>query len=236
VTKVPIELIPQFQTLERQLKAMGLYTGPIDDDWGSGVDKAIARLRPAPPAAPPQPNTLPLRYPRGYEWLGNIGLLPRTISEGLPLIGVLEDAGKANDPTIMAWAKETGLANVYTADAVPWCGLFAAVVAGRAGYKKPTNPLWALNWAKFGVEAAQPCLGYVLAFQRKGGGHVGFYIGEDKDAYHVLGGNQSDSVSIARIAKNRLYAVRRPNWNTAPASSKPYILASGGGRLSTNEA
>jgi hypothetical protein len=41
----------------------------------------------------------------------------------------------------------------------------------------------------------------VLVFERPGGGHVGYYFGEDATAYHVLGGNQGDAVTIARIAR-----------------------------------
>lgn len=43
-----------------------------------------------------------------------------------------------------------------------------------------------------------------------GKGHVGFYAGEDKTAYRILGGNQSNSVSLAWIAKDRLLASRWP--------------------------
>jgi fatty acid/phospholipid biosynthesis enzyme len=80
----------------------------------------------------------------------------------------------------------------------------------------------------------------VLVFSRKvaGGyaGHVGIYVAEDASAFHVLGGNQGDAVSVARVAKDRCVAVRRPAFATAlPASAKPYRVATGGA-LSTNEA
>ncbi len=176
-----------------------------------------------------------MTLPPAYKWLNNVGTLPRTIQEGLKLLGTLETPGSKNNPTIMAWAKETDLGTVYTADAVPWCGLFAAVVAKRAGKEIPRAPLWALSWANFGVEAGQPRLGDILTFTRSGGGHVGFYVGEDKTAYHVLGGNQSDSVSIARIDKRRLYRARRPVYQHQPESVQPYVVAATGG-LSTNEA
>jgi cell wall-associated NlpC family hydrolase len=35
-------------------------------------------------------------------------------------------------------------------------------------------------------------LGDVLVFRRGGGGHVALYVGEDEEAFHVLGGNQAD--------------------------------------------
>ena len=74
----------------------------------------------------------------------------------------------------------------------------------------------------------------MLVFTRSGGGHVGFYAGEDADAYHVLGGNQSDAVTIARIAKSRCIAIRWPS--TAPAPVGGRVFSALAGTLSRNEA
>lgn len=173
--------------------------------------------------------------PAKYRWLEALEL-PRTIVEGLRLYGTKEVPGAVNAPAIMEWAKETRLSSSYVADAVPWCGLFAAVVAQRAGWEPVASPLWARNWAKFGVESRNPGLGDVLVFKRDSSGHVGFYVGEDETAFHVLGGNQGDQVSIVRVAKNRLIASRRPKWKVSqPSTVKPYHLASGG-ELSNHEA
>ena len=177
-----------------------------------------------------------MTLPASYAWLRTVGTLPRMVAEALKLHGTLEVAGSGNSPTILAWAKETGLDKQgYTADAVPWCGLFMAVVALRAGKPVPRHPLWALNWAGFGTPEHQPCLGDVLTFIRSGGGHVGLYIGEDQTAYHVLGGNQADKVCIIRIDKKRLYRVARAPMQTPPPSVRPMVLAANG-PLSRNEA
>ena len=50
----------------------------------------------------------------------------------------------------------------------------------------------------------------VLIFERGSGGHVGFAIGQNDAHFYVLGGNQSDAVTIARIAKSHLLGARRP--------------------------
>lgn len=172
--------------------------------------------------------------PAAYAWLNKL-TVPRTIGKALELYGVTEKAGGANNPEILAWAKETGLAGVYNADSIPWCGLFAAVVCKRADKPVVKDPLWARNWAKFGKVSERPGLGDVLVFARDGGGHVGFYVAEDPGAYHVLGGNQGDAVSIVRIAKSRCIAARRPPYTNQPESVKPYHVAAGG-QLSQNEA
>lgn len=176
----------------------------------------------------------------GYEWLATLGTLPRVVAEGLKLIGVAEVVGKGSNRTIIGWRDELNTAgwaiSGYSDDDIPWCGLFAAIVAHHAGKLVPENPLWARNWLKFGTPVVKPSLGDVLVFQRPGGGgHVGFYIGEDKTAFHVLGGNQGNKVSITRIAKDRCIGVRQPDYNAAPASMRPFNLASAG-VLSSNEA
>lgn len=174
--------------------------------------------------------------PKKYAWLHNEGG-PRMIVEFIKIHGIDENPGKANDPDIMSWARELGYEKTYTADSIPWCGLCMGIIAKRAG-KDITpvgNILWALNWAKFGNPVEVPMLGDVLVFKRDGGGHVGLYIGEDADYYHVGGGNQSDDTSITRIAKSRLYRARRPHYNNQPANVRR-IWLSASGAVSKNEA
>lgn len=174
--------------------------------------------------------------PPAYGWIDDLRPLPRMLQEARKLFGTKEVAGSANSPVILGWAKEVGLAKSYTDDAIPWCGLFMAVVAKRAGKPVMEGPLWARNWAAFGQAADEAQLGDVLVFRRsESAGHVGLYVGEDYGAFHVLGGNQSDGVTITRIARDRCIAVRRPVYKTVPATATPIQLAANGA-LSTNEA
>lgn len=172
-----------------------------------------------------------------YVWLADLSPPPpRVIREGCELLGTEEYVGPRHNPDIMGWAKEVGLEKTYTADEIPWCGLFVAVVVKRAGFVPVKTPLWARSWAQFGNPAPTPSLGDVLVFARGSGGHVGFYVAEDDKAFHVLGGNQSNKVSIVRVDKARLLAARRCPWKVAePGSVKPYRVAAAG-QLSTNEA
>lgn len=126
-------------------------------------------------------------------------------------MGITEKSGTANHPEIMKWAKVVGgqVEKEYTADSIPWCGLFAAIVIASVGVVPVAQPLWARNWVKFGTKLSEPCFGCVMTFTRDGGGHVGFYVSEDSSYYHILGGNQSDSVNIVKIAKNRCIGY---NW------------------------
>lgn len=157
--------------------------------------------------------------------------------EALALYGTRETAGPGNTPAIMDWAREIGpgIAKIYTADSVPWCGLFAAIVAKRAGKSLPESPLWARAWASWGTRSPVAMLGDILVFVRPGGGHVGLYVAETSSEYAVLGGNQGDAVSIVLIAKSRCIAVRRHYQIAAPANVRP-IKIKASGALSTNEA
>lgn len=177
-----------------------------------------------------------MKFPTNYSWLGSVGTLPNMVTEALKEYGTVEMPGPGNCQKILDWAKEVGVNHYYTADAVPWCGLFVALIAKRANKGSVSLPLWALSWAKFGKAAGQPVLGDILVFTRNGGGHVGIYIAEDKEYYHVLGGNQSDSVSITRVAKIRLFAARRPRTLFGlPKSARSYMVSGTGTPITTNE-
>lgn len=163
---------------------------------------------------------------------------PRILLEALRLHGVKEVRGDMDNPVIISWAKEVGgwIADWYKSDAVPWCGLFMAVVCKRAKLPYKQTALRALSWSAWGEHVTIPMLGDVLVFTRNGGGHVGIYVGEDVSHYHVLGGNQSDSVSISRISKGRLYAARRTKWKWAQPKNIRRVYMDGIGSISENEA
>lgn len=180
------------------------------------------------------------QLPPQYAFLANEPG-PKMLIESLKLYGTKEVIGTGDNPVIIAWAREVGLQNVYQHDETSWCGLDMAVVAKRADYDPVKDPLWALNWAKFGVKSISPMLGDLLVFKRYNGqgkligGHITMYVGEDKEYYHCLGGNQSDMHNITRIAKNRLYACRRPPYVVTPAGIR-VIMLSADGPVTTNEA
>ena len=161
---------------------------------------------------------------------------PKVFRIAYDLIGTKETIGKANNPVIMTWAKETGLMKTYNADSIPWCGLFVAYCVSKAGFEVVKNPLWARNWANFGVKQKTAMLGDVLTFVRNGGGHVGFYVGENDSNYFVLGGNQGDKVSIVEISKKRCISINRCKWKIKQPENIRQIFINFKGEVSVNEA
>ena len=153
---------------------------------------------------------------------------PKWLRVARTKLGTKEAAGSANSATILGWAKRLGtrvLGMVYNADSVPWCGVFVAYCLQDDGIEPVSIAVRATSWSTWGLSLRPERLapGAVLVFERPGGGHVGFYVGEDATAYHVLGGNQGDAVTIARIAKERCVARRWPAGR--PVIGKPVQMA-----------
>ena len=174
-----------------------------------------------------------------YDYLKNV-TAPQILVKALELIGTKEIIGSIHNNIIMSWAKDLKIEKIYTADEVAWCGLFMAIVCQRANVATgitPTEALWALNWNKFGTKQKVAMLGDILTFKRPGGGgHVGIYVGEDKTCYHVLGGNQSNMVSITRLEKTRCAGIRRTAWKIAQPDNVRAIAVNSTGIISKNEA
>lgn len=154
---------------------------------------------------------------------------PRWLTLARGLLGIKEVPGAGDSGTILSWAKKLGgwVASFYRHDSTPWCGLFVGYVFSQIGIQGPQNPLGALQWSSWGEKLNTPWLGCVMTFRRPGGGHVGFYVGEDATAYHILGGNQSDTVSITRIDKKRLDAIRWPTGQVLGSVGRVDLRADG---------
>jgi uncharacterized protein (TIGR02594 family) len=179
-----------------------------------------------------------MNIPQKYNWLYREGA-PKMLAEAIRHYGTLELKGKGSNPNIIKWAKEVGVSGWYTDDDIPWCGLFVGVVAKRSGYPFDAGKLLAARqWMNWGAEVTmgREMLWDVLVFSRDGGGHVGFYVGENDNAFLVYGGNQSNAVGFAFIAKNRLIGARRPKYAIGEPKNVRKVYLSYSGELSTNEA
>lgn len=165
------------------------------------------------------------------------------IAWALLQVGTREIVGPRHSPVIMGWVRELGakaLGIQVNDDETPWCGTFAAIVMKMARLSIPAIAVRASQWGRagnYGRELLAPRPGCIMVFTRNGGGHVGFYMGETRTHYRILGGNQSNSVSEAWIAKDRLAegGMRWPKGVPLPAAHRIH-LKSDGKPASTNEA
>jgi len=160
---------------------------------------------------------------------------PAWVSAALAYLGTKEVPGKGSNARILGMTKSFArwVKGFFTDDDIPWCALFVGACLADAGLPH-TGSLAARSYETYGVPC-EPALGAIMVFARKGGGHVGFYMGERANAYRILGGNQSNTVSYTWIAKDRLTATRWPTDEPLPASGRIH-LSSNGEPLSTNEA
>lgn len=178
--------------------------------------------------------------PEAYKWLKN-ETGPRILMEYLKEYGVTEIPGPRSNPKIIQFAEEIGGAveGWYHNDDDAWCALAFSAMSKRAGY--PILPgfdaMRAKEQVKWGLPVKKGCekLGDALIFARTGGGHVGLYVGEDEDAFHVIGGNQNNSLGFTRILKVRCIAARRCDFvGETPNIRKLHLSAQGA--ISGNEA
>jgi uncharacterized protein (TIGR02594 family) len=83
---------------------------------------------------------------------------------------------------------------------IPWCSSFANFCVEEAGLRGTESRL-ARSWLNWGTPTNTPVRGCIVVFKRgsegSGQGHVGFYLsGSPKTGIKIIGGNQSDAVSI----------------------------------------
>jgi uncharacterized protein (TIGR02594 family) len=132
-------------------------------------------------------------------------------------LGVAEIPGPDNNIRIMDYARFVELQWPDFTEDIVWSGLFVNYVLKKGGFDQfPDSPLLNRNWANWGVALAldQPKIGALAVLSPTGGtassGHVGFVVGIEDNTLTILGGNQRDSVSVAKYARSRLVALRLP--------------------------
>ncbi|WP_198526931.1 TIGR02594 family protein [Sphingomonas sp. Ant20] len=139
---------------------------------------------------------------------------PAWLRHARSLLGTREIVGRTHNNALIAFLNTARKWNgvIWKDDEMPWCGGFVAACLVAVGVEPVKIAARAKSWAAWGSRLRPERLapGAVLVFDRQGGGHVGFYVGEDETAYHVLGGNQGNAVTVTRIAKSRLTASRWP--------------------------
>jgi uncharacterized protein (TIGR02594 family) len=157
---------------------------------------------------------------------------PKWLTYARTKIGEREIAGPRHNPWIVR-----GLAKLkawWSDDETPWCGFFVAHCMEEVGIPFPKHWYRAKGWVEYGsrLRSTHVAPGAILVFDRAGGGHVGFYVGESLRYFYVLGGNQGNKVSIVPIAKERCVAIRWPK-DEAVIGKMVYMT---GGKVSKNEA
>lgn len=220
-----------WRRVQTRLRALGFDPGPIDGVRGPRTDAAVVAFK----------RSIGFRARPYLGPLTHEALFGETPESSLPWMAEAQRVRGLHERRDTARLRQWFDASVSWLDPreVPWCGAFIATV-----YRKwqpdidlPENPLGARNWQNFG-KGCDAVFGACLVFWRVSRsswqGHVGFYTGEDDTHFHVLGGNQSNAVTVTRIAKTRLLGARWPAGE--PVTGSRVFLTPSGVPITTNEA
>jgi uncharacterized protein (TIGR02594 family) len=222
--------------IQRRLAELGYTPGPLDGVPGRLTLAAIKQFQRArnltadgvvgpltmaalfPPAAGSAPAEMPA---------------PPWVTMARHKIGLNE---RTNNKTLRDWLASDGN-TLGDPSKLPWCGDFMETCIALTLPDEPMveNPYYALNWRSFGVPITIVALGAIAPFSRQGGGHIAMVVGQDQTYFHCLGGNQSNAVTITKIAKGRLAgSLRWPRTYPLPTEALP--MTSIDATVSTNEA
>ncbi|HVF30644.1 MAG TPA: TIGR02594 family protein [Pyrinomonadaceae bacterium] len=125
--------------------------------------------------------------------------------------GVKEFPGSGDNPRIVLYLQSTNLpASLASEDETHWCSAFVNWCVEHSGFEG-TDSAWAKSWATWGKKLTTPRRGCIAVFKRGvSSGHVAFYVGETSTHVKILGGNQSDAVTITKYPKSKLISYRVP--------------------------
>lgn len=226
--------------VQKRLKQLGYNPGPLDGIFGRQTKKAVADYQ--------RGHVYGIKYP------GTIG--PKTLAALFPLNGRDEPGIEFKYPWLDLALRKKGLhedrdiaelreflkSDGYTLgdpSKLPWCGDFVetCIAVTLPEEVLPDNPYLARNWLRFG-RAIEPTVGAVAVFWRGSRtgtqGHVAFFVGRGPGVFYILGGNQSDGVSVMKISEDRYLGARWPHSFEYP--ERIYLPEMSGGKLSLNEA
>jgi uncharacterized protein (TIGR02594 family) len=127
-------------------------------------------------------------------------------------IGIRELSGAKNHPLIQWWLSLCGF-DMDSPDEIPWCSAFINGIAWDLRLPRSKSAK-ARSWLDVGIPIFlhDANLGDIVILKRNNNpeqGHVGLYAGVEAQYVMVLGGNQSDSVCLAKFNQGDVLGLRR---------------------------
>lgn len=132
-------------------------------------------------------------------------------------VGVREVAGSQHSKRVLEYHDATIL-NAST-DETAWCAAYTSWVLQTS--KLPSlRSARALDYLAYGVAIAAPCYGAIGVLRMKGSNHVGFVVKADGTYISLLGGNQANSVCVARFPRSAFLGFRYPAGVPLPGANQ----------------
>lgn len=200
--------------LQERLTAHG-YAVPIDGDWGRTSIEALKRYQKA--------NGLPVtgvadtatvnalkRDPDDKAGFSTppAETMPPWMAEMYRRMGLHEVRDKAKLVEFLKIGKFLG-----DPSKLPWCGdmVESCIAKVLPSEPLPSTPFFAQNWKNFGRDVSSPIVGAIGVIKwSASSGHVGFVAGVDGSNVILLGGNQSNAITLASFPRSKFIAFRWP--------------------------
>ena len=134
--------------------------------------------------------------------------------------GVKEVSGPDHHPQVLHYHSFTTLQ--ATTDEVPWCASFICASLEEGADLPSTKSARARSFLNYGLHLGIPAYGCVCVIKRGGPnqpgptvldaqGHVGLLVDIEAEWIYLLGGNQTNEVSVSRYSIGRVLGYRWPN-------------------------
>ena len=130
----------------------------------------------------------------------------------LPFLGVHEIDGPESNPTIRKWIKEAASWLDGDDSKTAWCGCFRGHLGLVTATGIPRNHFRAAEWLEWGMPVkglSEAIQGDTVILKRPGGYHVALFASFKDLHMTLLGGNQSNSVSLAQFPTSNICGIRR---------------------------
>ena len=133
--------------------------------------------------------------------------IPKHLIIALEEIGEAEIAGEDFNTRIAEYLETV---DMIANDEIPWCAAFVNWCLNKAEIFGTALPN-AKSYLEWGYNITQPVVGAITVFDRgkhSWQGHVGFFLDQSDNYVYIIGGNQSNRVSIRPYNKNKLVGYR----------------------------
>lgn len=128
-------------------------------------------------------------------------------------LGIAEVDGPASHPLIAQWIAQAATWLDRDDSKTAWCGCFRGALGYQTATGVPKDHYRAAAWLRWGraIEPSRCEQGDTIILDRKGGHHVALLdrFSPDLRTVWLLGGNQSNKVSIARFDARLIIGLRR---------------------------
>jgi len=128
-------------------------------------------------------------------------------------VGEVHERNPGDDPFIQ-WCHASCHLSADTPDEVPWCSSFLNRLCWILRLPRSSSAA-ARSWLTIGrpIDLVDIVVGDVVIFARAddpSSGHVGLYVGtSDEQFVMILGGNQTDQVTVTRFFARSIIGIRR---------------------------